>query len=98
MIKLVAIESESRREVRLPTAEELPSWLAAQRSKAGLSLQDLAKALSKKAGFSLSRQSLHNWERGDASPSPDHLILLVDYFGYQLGDAVGQTVDTPASQ
>ena len=87
-IRIVAMEESTRREVRLPTAAELPKWLGKRRSNAALSLQDLAQALSKICGYPISRQSIHNWETGEAMPSVDHLALLTSYFGSEVGEAI----------
>ena len=87
-VRIVAMDETTRREVRLPTASELPKWLSLRRKNGDLSLQELAQALSKRANNPISRQSIHNWETGEAMPSVDHLALLVSFFGSEHGEEI----------
>lgn len=95
-IRIVAMDETTRKEVRLPTASELPKWLSVRRTEAGYSLQELAKNLSARNGAPISRQSIHNWETGTAMPSVDHLALLVSYFGGDAGDAIAPMSENEA--
>lgn len=89
-IRVAVIDDIQRRELKTPTRKELPSWLQKHRKTEGLSYQELANALSKRANTPVSRQSVHNWETGAATPSPDHLALLVAHFGGS--DYVGSAI------
>ena len=95
-IRIVAMDERTRQEVRLPTAAELPKWLAVRRTDANLSLQELAKNLSQRGGVPISRQSIHNWETGTAMPSVDHLALLVSYFGGDKGEEIAPLSEAEA--
>jgi len=61
------------------------------RHRAGLSVQDLQNVF----GFS-SPQAIYKWQRGDAMPTLDNLVILASVFGTTMDDIVirNGTIDT----
>lgn len=61
------------------------------RRRAGLSVQDLQNVF----GFS-SPQAIYKWQRGDAMPTLDNLVILASVFGTTMDDIVirNGTIDT----
>ena len=59
---------------------EIANRLVELRKKSGLSQEDLAEKLG------LSRQAVSKWERAEASPDTDNLIVLAKLYGVSLDD------------
>ena len=72
-MRLVVIDQD--RTFDLPTREEVPQWLREARRRSGLSLADVARRVG-----DVSRQAVHMWERGSATPNAYHLMQLVVMF------------------
>lgn len=74
---------------------EIANRLAALRREKGYSQESLARQLG------VSRQAVSKWERGEAAPEMENLILLAGLFGVSLdtlllgGDTGAQTQSAP---
>lgn len=59
---------------------EIANRLLQYRKKSGLSQEELAEKIG------VSRQAVSKWERAEASPDTDNLIILADVYGVSLDD------------
>lgn len=55
------------------------------RKKNKLSLEKLAVAIGQKTGYSVTRQTLENWEKGRFKPSVEGLISICSFFDRPIG-------------
>lgn len=63
---------------------EVADRLCAYRKNAGLSQEELAEKIG------VSRQAVSKWERAEASPDTDNLILLAKVYGVTLDELLGR--------
>ena len=66
---------------------EIANRLCAYRKKMGLSQEELAEKLG------VSRQAVSKWERAEASPDTDNLILLSQIYGVTLDELLNKNPD-----
>lgn len=69
---------------------EIANRLVELRKKSGLSQEELASKLG------LSRQAVSKWERAEASPDTDNLIVLAQIYHVSLDDLL--STDTPVNE
>ena len=65
---------------------ETANILLQYRKKSGLSQEELASKIG------VSRQAVSKWERAEASPDTDNLILLAKVFGVTLDELLTVTL------
>lgn len=68
---------------------ETANRLVALRKARGLSQEELASELS------ISRQAISKWERGEASPDVDNIIMLSRFYGVSIDELLGNAPMMP---
>lgn len=71
---------------------EIADCLCAYRKAAGFSQEELAEKIG------VSRQAVSKWERAEASPDTDNLILLAKIYGVTLDDLLNKDPVEPAEE
>lgn len=71
---------------------EVADRLCAYRKNAGLSQEELAEKIG------VSRQAVSKWERAEASPDTDNLILLAKVYGVTLDDLLNSDPGMPSEK
>ena len=62
---------------------ETANRLLQYRKQAGLSQEELAEKIG------VSRQAVSKWERSEASPDTDNLVMLAEIYGVSLDEMLG---------
>ncbi len=72
---------------------EIANRLLEYRKKAGFSQEELAEKIG------VSRQAVSKWERSEASPDTDNLVMLAELYGVSLDEMLGlKTAKTEKSE
>ena len=71
---------------------EIANRLCAYRKNSGMSQEELAEKVG------VSRQAVSKWERGEASPDTDNLILLSKIYGVTLDELINKDPETKKTE